>query len=175
MQEFNFEIKNEKIKTYRLITLFIVILNILFFIYSLFDINQRKSALISLGFILIYTLYRFYKSKKERHFFFFDEWIYFLLMLLWVNNYLAAIICLVFFLLYTISLQKIIFTFDAAVIKQKNFPWKKHDWNELSNVILKDNLLTIDFKSNKLIQAEIVSNDINEKEFNAFAKRQLVY
>lgn len=175
MPEFNIEIKNEKIKTYRLITLFIVILNILFFIYSLFDINQRKSALISLGFILLYTGYRLFKMKKDKHAFFFDEWIYFLLMLLWANNYLMAIVCLILFLLYTISIQKIIYRFDTSFIKQKNFPWKKHEWNELSNVILKDNLLTIDFKNNKLMQAEIINNGINELEFNAFAKRQLKF
>lgn len=175
MQEYNIEIKNEKVKTYRVLTFFIVALNVLFFISSAFDSGQRKSSLISLGFILIYILYRFYKSKKDKHTFFFDEWIYFLLMILWVNNYLIAIICLILFLTYTISLQKIIYTFDTSLIKQKNFPWKKYQWSELSNVILKDNMLTIDLKNNKIIQAEIMSNDLNEKEFNAFAQSQLVH
>ncbi|MEO6454162.1 MAG: hypothetical protein ABIN97_08830 [Ginsengibacter sp.] len=113
--------------------------------------------------------------KKDKQAFFFDEWIYFLLMLLWVNNYLMAIACLVLFLLYTISIQKIIYSFDTSFIKQKNFPWKKHEWSELSNVILKDNLLTIDFKNNKIMQAEIKDQDINEKEFKAFVKNQLGY
>jgi hypothetical protein len=34
-------------------------------------------------------------------------------------------------------------------------------------------MLTMDFKNNKLMQAEIVNADINELQFNAFAKRQL--
>ena len=101
-------------------------------------------------------------------------------MLLWVNNYLMAIICMLLFLLYTISIQKIIYSFDTSFIKQKNFPWKKHQWNELSNVILKDNLLTIDFKNNKLMQAEIINQDeaefnaLKKKSFNAFAKKAVI-
>ena len=49
------------------------------------------------------------------------------------------------------------------------------DWNEVNNVILKDGLLTIDFKNNKLFQQLILNSDedINEKEFNYFCKQQL--
>jgi hypothetical protein len=173
MQKFEIEIKNEKIKSYRMITMLIVILNSLFFIFLLFDISQRKNALISLGFILAFTGYRFYISKKNNQSFFFDEWIFFLLMILWVDNYLIAIISMLLFLLYAIALQKFTYNFDSSIIKQKNFPWKKYKWNELRNVILKDDMLTMDFKSNKLMQAEIVNANINESEFNAFAKKQL--
>ncbi len=77
------------------------------------------------------------------------------------------------FLLYTITLQKFRYNFDSSIIEQKNFPWKKYKWNELKNVILKDDMLTMDFKNNKLMQAEIVNADIDESEFNAFAKKQL--
>ncbi|MFT3751071.1 MAG: hypothetical protein QM768_22355 [Agriterribacter sp.] len=52
---------------------------------------------------------------------------------------------------------------------------KKYGWNEFSNVILKDNLLTLDFKNNKVLQREIepyISN-VNEKEFNAFCAEQI--
>ena len=95
-------------------------------------------------------------------------------MILWANdNLLIAVVNLVLFLLYTITIQRIIYNFDSSLIRQKNFPWKKYHWSELSNVIIKDNLLTIDFKSNKLMQGEIVSHEINETEFNAFAKRNL--
>ena len=174
MQKFEIEIKNEKIKSYKIITLLIVILNSLFFIFLIFKTSQSKSALISIGFVLFYTVYRFYISKKNKQSFFFDEWIYFLLMILWVNdNILLAITNLVLFLLYTISIQKIIYVFDSSLIKQKNFPWKKYQWNEFSNVIIKDNLLTMDFKNNKLIQGEIITDEIDETEFDEFAKERL--
>src|SRR5688500_18686229 len=126
MQKFEIEIKNEKIKSYRMITMLIVILNSLFFIFLLFDPTQRKNALISLAFILAFTAFRFYISKKNNQSFFFDEWIFFLLMILWVDNYLIATINMLLFLLYAIALQKFRYNFDSTVIKQKNFPWKKY-------------------------------------------------
>ncbi len=173
MQKFEIEIKNEKIKSYRMITMLIVILNSLFFIFLLFDISQRKNALISLAFIVVFTGYRFFISKKNSKSFFFDEWIFFLLMILWVDTCIIAIINMLLFLLYTITLQKFRYNFDSSIIEQKNFPWKKYKWNQLRNVILKDDMLTLDFRNNKLMQAEIVNAGINESEFNAFAKKQL--
>jgi hypothetical protein len=49
------------------------------------------------------------------------------------------------------------------------------EWNELTNVIKKHDLLTIDFKSNKLLQVQIINDDdINEEEFNLFCREQLI-
>ena len=57
-----------------------------------------------------------------------------------------------------------------------NTLFKKHyDWTDMSNILIKDGLLTLDFKSNKVIQKEIegdVSKAI-EDEFNTFCKNQL--
>jgi hypothetical protein len=174
MQKFEIEIKNEKIKSYQVIALLIVGLNTLLFIFLLFTKDLRNGALVSLGFITLYTGYRFYISKKKNQSFFFDEWIFFLLMILWVNDSLVfASVNLVLFLLYTISLQPIIYDFETSLIKQRKFPWKKYQWSEFSNVIIKDALLTMDLKNNRIVQAEIMNQDISEDEFNAFAKQQL--
>ena len=47
---------------------------------------------------------------------------------------------------------------------------KSYNWNEFSNVILKDELLTLDFKNNRLIQLAVEVNitPVNEIEFNEF-------
>ena len=49
------------------------------------------------------------------------------------------------------------------------------NWDEVANIILKDGLLTIDFKNNKLFQHIILNSDedISEKEFNDFCEQQL--
>ncbi|HRX94260.1 MAG TPA: hypothetical protein P5158_09100, partial [Chitinophagaceae bacterium] len=56
-----------------------------------------------------------------------------------------------------------------------SFPVTKIQWNELNNIILKDEVLTIDLKSNKLIQHSIgnANNSVNEEEFNEFCRQQL--
>jgi hypothetical protein len=54
---------------------------------------------------------------------------------------------------------------------------KRYYWSDLSNVVLKDGLLTIDFLNNRLIQREVEEDDddedVPEEEFNAFCKMHL--
>jgi hypothetical protein len=66
--------------------------------------------------------------------------------------------------------------FDTNEIATNSFPRKTFLWNAIKNVVLKDGLLTIDFKNNTLIQKEVnetVSKEV-ETEFNAFCKEQLL-
>jgi hypothetical protein len=65
--------------------------------------------------------------------------------------------------------------FDDNEIVINSFPKKRYVWGDLKNVILKDGIITIDCKNNKLIQSEIneeVSKEV-EKEFNNYCKKQL--
>jgi hypothetical protein len=67
------------------------------------------------------------------------------------------------------------YAFDETEIVFNSFPQKKYNWSEVSNVILKFGMLTIDLKNNKIIQGE-VNDDVPlqvETEFNAFCKQQL--
>ncbi len=66
--------------------------------------------------------------------------------------------------------------FDAEEIVFNSFPKKRYGWSVISNVVLKDGLITIDLKDNTLIQKAVdepVSKEI-ENEFNAFCKEQLL-
>jgi hypothetical protein len=48
------------------------------------------------------------------------------------------------------------------------------EWNELANVIKKYDLVSFDFKNNKLVQVQVANSDnINENEFNHFCQQQL--
>ncbi len=48
-------------------------------------------------------------------------------------------------------------------------------WQDFSNIILRDGLLTMDFRNNKLLQKEIVDDDddADEDEFNDYCRYQL--
>ncbi|HET9431236.1 MAG TPA: hypothetical protein VFO70_08665, partial [Chitinophagaceae bacterium] len=58
-----------------------------------------------------------------------------------------------------------------------SFPVKNITWNQVNNVILKDGLLTLDQKNNRILQVEIRNSDpdIDEKDFNEFCSRQLKF
>lgn len=62
---------------------------------------------------------------------------------------------------------------NEGVFIKKLFGKPLHRWNEFSNIILKDNLLTLDFKNNKLIQLNIDETTVNieENSFNKYCKR----
>lgn len=62
--------------------------------------------------------------------------------------------------------------FSENEISFNTFPKKALKWNEINNALIKDGLITIDLKNNKLFQKEIegyVTADL-EKEFNDFCK-----
>ena len=54
---------------------------------------------------------------------------------------------------------------------------QRFDWSAFNNVVLKDGLLTLDFKSNRLIQKEIADDDedddADEEEFNLYCRGRL--
>ncbi len=173
MPVYELEIVNTRLRSYRLLTLFIVLIQVCYFVFSLFDPAKRNNAVINLSFILVFVLYRLWISKKQKTTFYFNEWIFFLLMTLWVNEILISIINGIFFILYTVSIQKIIYSFSNENIKLNKLPFTTYEWHALENIVLKDGILTLDFKNNKLAQLNVFKTDINEIEFNRFAQQQL--
>lgn len=65
--------------------------------------------------------------------------------------------------------------FDEEEVVFNTFPRSHYHWSEFSNVVLKDGLITIDFKNNKLIQKEIDSQVAPqlEQDFNTFCKSRI--
>lgn len=52
---------------------------------------------------------------------------------------------------------------------------RRYAWKEFSNIVLKDDLLTLDFASNRLLQRETVDEegDAEEDEFNVYCQQRL--
>jgi hypothetical protein len=67
--------------------------------------------------------------------------------------------------------------FDTDCIVFNTLFSRRFHWSDFNNIILRDGLLTVDFKNNRLIQREIVDDeaedDADEDEFNAFCREQL--
>jgi hypothetical protein len=56
---------------------------------------------------------------------------------------------------------------------------KRHDWSVFNNILLRDGLLTLDFKNNRLLQKEVADDDeddddVDEEEFNAYCRDRLI-
>ena len=67
--------------------------------------------------------------------------------------------------------------FDTDRIVFNTIFSRRFRWSDFANVILRDGLLTLDFKNNRLIQREIADDedeeDADEEEFNAFCRDRL--
>jgi hypothetical protein len=52
---------------------------------------------------------------------------------------------------------------------------RKYNWNDFNNIVLKDDLLTMDFKNNRLLQRETIDEegDAGEDEFNMYCRHNL--
>jgi hypothetical protein len=75
-------------------------------------------------------------------------------------------------------LQKRELGFSKNFIQENGLFGKKINWNELNRIILKDDILTIDFKNNKLIQVytdneEDDEYEVGSDEFNAYCQNRI--
>jgi hypothetical protein len=52
---------------------------------------------------------------------------------------------------------------------------RNYQWSDFNNIVLKDNLLTLDFKDNRLLQRETIDEefDATDEEFNDYCQAQL--
>ncbi len=175
VQQFEIIIKNDRIKSYRFFALILVLLNVAIFIFLLAYDYKRYEATAALLLIGIYFFIRSYIAKKNNQKNYIDEIIFFVLAGCWVGleNYLLAVLCVLLGMLFYISLQKIKFVFDANGIHKLNFPRTSYTWDQFTNVMIKDRILTLDLKNNKLMQVEIEQEQFDEIAFNEFARQQL--
>ena len=172
-------LKNEKTKYYKAIRDLIAVFNLIGFIYQVNKTNDTFdktffiifSALTSI-YIVIVIYERFFKTiisyTSHRTLFLWSA-------VGWSRSpyWWFSLILIAFLFLDILAHRKLILTVTKEIINYPSFPVKQIEWASLSNLILKDGLVTIDFKNNKIIQQPILNSDIDEKEFNDYCKLKI--
>ena len=142
-------------------------------------IGSPRSLVHLLAFLLISGIagFNIYKSFKLRLPVFYNYLLY-ITALVWTTMPYFPWLFILFLLLGLMERQakkdlEIGFSDDRIVFN--NFPRKQYSWNDFSNIVLKDNLLTLDFTNNKILQRETIDEegDADEDEFNAYCESQL--
>ena len=175
MPRFTIVLKNEKMKTYTVISWLIIALNFISFVYVGISGAAKITNLpyFAAGLLLIIFFARFLSSREE----FENDSIglcFCIIIIAWIvlQFYWVAVIIIFLFLFQDISRRKLtVLVFDDRII-YPSFPKRTIVWDELNNVILKDGILTIDLKSNKVLQHEIQS-PASEIDFNEFCTARL--
>lgn len=172
-------IKKERQTNIDLISLLLCFISFAFFIYHSFLQNNFVSVLFIGSLLIPVTAVRSFwlkkKSKKTSATFKHPLLITGIMWLLIPNMRWVFILFVLFVLFDHQARHPLEIGVSDEQIVINTFFRKKYTWTELSNVVIKDNLLTLDFKNNKVLQREIephISN-VNEKEFNEFCAEQM--
>jgi hypothetical protein len=177
--KYSFILKDNNQKAYNLFTWFLFFLHITAALFTLnTDDNKVKLSIYILlvFYAIISAVYYFYRKYAKAL-----ETFSLIMALFYVNFWFQQVgifAALGFALIYTVvTLIKgksttVLFS-DNEIQLTRIFKTVVFPWIEMDNVVLKDNLLTIDFKTNKIIQVEIVENSkiVDETEFNLFCKK----
>jgi len=180
MEKFLLTLKNAKLRSYYLIRWLLLFLNII----ALYIISFSKSGGYGdrfgiTGILILALLFLFVKKKEHQGTLKRGGGILainIIVVILWINYqlYLPAVATLIFEGLFLYSTRRLEVLISLKGITYPSLPTKEINWQELQNIILKDGILTIDFRNDKLIQQEIEEDEfLNEKEFNEFCKQQL--
>lgn len=172
---------HHKLKTYKVFTLIIVIFNIVFFSLATARAEQDSkdyyTALVACLALTAPLLQYFIFGNKEAGlqnmlggvFIAGAGWMF---MEVYLNG-LAMMLIAAFGLM---AIRPLRFVFSTDGLKLPGFPPKHISWSAIDNVVIKDDMLTIDFKNNKLIQfslKEAENAQIDTGAFNHFATKCL--
>ncbi|HMZ45407.1 MAG TPA: hypothetical protein PKG56_06910 [Chitinophagaceae bacterium] len=169
--QFNFSVFNNRKKQIWLLAYGLMIVNGLIFLLFALKSNIYKLAFIYSALLITTTLVSIFIKKYKSIFY---NVSYLLIAFSWIQlNYPWIGVLLIILLSVTKK-----FTADIAVtinekeVEIKNVFSNNYQWSSFQNVILKDKLLTLDFKNNKILQVEILNKTTleQEKEFNEFCQ-----
>jgi hypothetical protein len=180
MQSFSILLKNERSRSYDRIAFFILFLNLIAFsflaIYSVHGFRTKAIGGIIIS-IIGFGIDFFLRKIKKNEGLPYRQFIHFGISVAWINMglWIPAAINVILGMQYFFSKKKLLVSVDQSHITYPALLNDKINWEDVSAVILKDGLLTIDLKNNKLIQQDIdESNPVDEKSFNEFCKKKLL-
>lgn len=173
-------LKNTSRKYIDNFSLLLLVISILFFIRQLLYGEHSKGTnvfAVSCIFIIIVIIgYNLYQSRNKRKTVY--RYALFIAGMLWIIVPSMQWLCVPFtilgFIEGTAKLPLDVGFLDDRVVINTLLK-RRYSWTDFNNVILKDNLLTLDFKNNRLLQRETIDEDgdAEEDEFNAYCQEQL--
>ena len=181
--QFRLILKDTNEKAYHLFFWFLFCLHVLVagvFALRISNQNTVTGCYIFIG-LYLFVLTFFWVLRKRQDIFKYSVVVYLLHISLWVllSGYIALLI-VVLLILFTEVIRKrktfILFS-KEEIIFQYILSSKKYCWQQMDNVILKDGLLTVDFKNNHLLQVEAIQDGdaFSETQFNDFCKSLIIH
>lgn len=180
MEKFELVLKNEKEAQYQLLTKLAVVLNLLVLIIIAIKAgsgSMRMQVITGMGLLAVVGLAQYYLQKRSMPRLLGTAIFFILITYSVLQFWWPAILMLVVGFFYLLTRRQLLVEVNNAEIIYPSFPKRKIAWTELNNIILKDGLLTLDFRNNRVAQAYVINDihdyDLDEIIFNDFCRRQL--
>jgi hypothetical protein len=171
-------LKNNTTRYIDTVGFIVTILSVIFFTGEYF-INKQKNVLwlIAAAAQLCVIAFTFFQRRRRQPVSYKPAFIF--AAITWLSmpylQWVCILLLVLYFLEYPAKLPQEIGFSENKIVINSLFNRTIY-WNELNNVVFKDNLLTIDFKNNKLIQKEVLDDDepdADEDEFNEYCNKCL--
>jgi len=173
---------NERLRSYRLVTLFIMLAHMVMFglLYSKAPAEGVSGSLCVIGLVVSISSLLFILIQRTAHKFltYRPEIAFFILSIIWfiLGAYWQGAVVMLLAVIGIITWKKPVVVVNSDGVSYPSFPAKKWTWPELANIMARDGMLTIDCKDNRLIQSVIEKSSaqsLDETMFNDFCQRQL--
>mgnify|MGYP003582911436 CR=1 FL=1 len=183
--DFDYEITLERpsYKAVNTISVFLILLFLVTFIYTLIlkGITAYNMPLLLVPVIILFLMFRGFLQRKNPEFITMYKVELYICAIGWFassQNTPFMILGILYAILgaaekYIKAPQKWFFNDKEITRKQLNV--KKYQWVEVENVVIRDNLFTLDLRTNEIIQnkLETTIDKSLEAEFNNWAKQQI--
>lgn len=177
--EYTIVILNERFRRLHIFRIIFLWLNMILLGWFSYSFNNIYTGIFA-GLAAVYALYDMFFSEKNIYHSTIEKFL--------LHGILFAIIgwLTLQFILLTLFLAAWAFMglkirehfwlkLNASGITLHTFFVKEFSWNDFQNIILKDDLLTLDFKTNRIFQATILEQtpEDGEDNFNAFCNEHM--
>src|SRR5690348_5624150 len=180
--DFVVTLRHRDYRLYNVISILLCVMALATFTFTMLQVpfSAYNWINIFLAAFIIFNLVIFFIRINRKDIIPTFKWSLFAAAFLWLLYPVHVPVIGIFYIIAAVLERQVKFPqeigFSKEAVTFNTFPFKNYVWQQLKNVILKDNILTLDFKNNKIFQKETES-DVSaetEKEFNEFCKQQLV-
>jgi hypothetical protein len=174
-------LKREKEKYIDATSIFLCILSI-----AAFVIVQIQQGKVNLFFCVAATILiaglgiNVFASRNKHQIVRYKNWLI-IAGIFWVGMPNLQWVCMVFFFLAFLEYQAkypLEIGFSKDVVVMNTLIRKRFSWDDFTNIMLRDGLLTMDFKNNRILQKQTVDDqedyDADEEEFNDYCRGKLI-
>ena len=170
---YHVELAQPNFKSYKIITIFMAFLNAVSFIFYFLNTDSAFLKVVSivalfastgLLYVVFVKLYTWSKAFKVVAFLL----AFISLCWLFAGNYYLMLLFLALAIFGFFSLKPSIIIFSTDGIQYPSFPTKFYNWQQVNQVIIKDDVLSIDLAENKFLQFLLPGFTVSKIEVPAF-------